>query len=214
MAALSPIGTMAQVISKSSVNPNNSYTHKTKETLMEDLDDLLERYLDLVHRYDSLHQSMAKDLASGYFSLAQANFSNHNRIRFGQDFYDDRMQASTTFYISPSMDETVDDADIERSPQDTIYVTTVQTTSKGPETKQTATDEDSRKPQTERSSISSVSDPLKWFGILVPPTLRASQASFRKVVIETIPVLANLSKEMKSMEIEIRRTRKKIRKLG
>lgn len=30
----------------------------------------------------------------GFLSLAQANFSNQNRIRYGQDFYDERMEAS------------------------------------------------------------------------------------------------------------------------
>ncbi|KAL8772059.1 MAG: hypothetical protein Q9209_002725 [Squamulea sp. 1 TL-2023] len=203
---------MAQAISRSNVDPDNAY--KAKETLMEELDDLLERYLDLVHRYNALHRNMAKDLASGYFSLAQANFSNHNRVRYGQDFYDDRMQASTTFYINPSTDETGHDADIERSCRETISVTTVQPVSKSLDTKQAVTDEDCENPQNEGNSNNSASDPLKWFGILVPPTLRASQASFKNAVIETIPLLANLSNEMKSMEIKIRRTRKKIRKLG
>lgn len=57
-----------------------------------------------------------------------------------------------------------------------------------------------------------ISDPLKWFGILVPPALKKSQNSFRGVVTEVLPSLANVANEMKSLEIEIRRTRKKIRK--
>lgn len=31
-------------------------------------------------------------------SLAQANFTSPNRTRYGQDHYDDRMQASKTMY--------------------------------------------------------------------------------------------------------------------
>ena len=34
----------------------------------------------------------------GYIALAQANFSNSNRIRYGQDFYDERMQATVIVY--------------------------------------------------------------------------------------------------------------------
>lgn len=57
-----------------------------------------------------------------------------------------------------------------------------------------------------------IPDPLKWFGILVPLALRASQTSFKIAATETIPRLANVANEMKSLEIEIRRTRKKIRR--
>ena len=56
-------------------------------------------------------------------------------------------------------------------------------------------------------------NPLKWFGILVPPTLRTSQQSFRNAVNQTIPDLASIIAEMRETEIEIRRTRKKIGKI-
>ena len=32
-------------------------------------------------------------------SLAQANFSNNTRMRYGQDYYDERMQASRKMYV-------------------------------------------------------------------------------------------------------------------
>lgn len=38
------------------------------------------------------------DCRQGHLSLAQANFSNPNRVRYGQDFYDERMQASRQMY--------------------------------------------------------------------------------------------------------------------
>lgn len=56
-------------------------------------------------------------------------------------------------------------------------------------------------------------DPLKWYGVLVPPALRSSQASFKSAVIEAMPALVNVNTEMKEVEIEIRRTRKKLGKL-
>ena len=55
-------------------------------------------------------------------------------------------------------------------------------------------------------------DPLNWFGILVSPALRTSQSSFKDAVANLIPTLASISKEMREVEIEIRRARKRIRK--
>ena len=55
-------------------------------------------------------------------------------------------------------------------------------------------------------------DPLKWFGILVPPALRSSQGNFKEAVTDAIPALATVSREMKELEIEVRRTRKRLRK--
>ena len=37
---------------------------KTKETLVQDLDDLLERYLDLLDKYQSLQQALSRHLSS------------------------------------------------------------------------------------------------------------------------------------------------------
>lgn len=53
---------MADVVSTAGLGP--VFSTQAKETFMGDLDDLLERYLDLVHRYTSLHQTMAKGFAS------------------------------------------------------------------------------------------------------------------------------------------------------
>lgn len=107
---------MADGLVKNKVDLGDSL--RVKESLMNTLDDLLERYLNLVHQYHAQQQSLTNDLSSvrhdvlsacneslkygsqGYFSLAQANFSSPNRIRYGQDFYDDRMQASITLYGS------------------------------------------------------------------------------------------------------------------
>ena len=55
-------------------------------------------------------------------------------------------------------------------------------------------------------------DPLYWFGILVPPTLRTSQSNFKDAASDVVPELANISKEMREVEIEVRRARKRIRK--
>jgi hypothetical protein len=56
-------------------------------------------------------------------------------------------------------------------------------------------------------------DPLRWFGILVPPALRSAQSSFIAVVEGPVPHLVSVARELRSQEIEIGRVRKQIKKL-
>lgn len=107
---------MTEVFSERNVVSRSSMHEK--ESLRNALDEYFERYLNLVNEYQLLQRSLAKVLSSvegaipqndwtctqvlfqGHFSLAQANYSNPARRRYGQDFYDDRMQASTRMYAS------------------------------------------------------------------------------------------------------------------
>jgi len=50
--------------------------------------------------------------------------------------------------------------------------------------------------------------------ILVPQALRAFQKDFQTAVTGNIPMMASVSKEMMEVEVEVRRTRKKLKKLG
>ena len=56
-------------------------------------------------------------------------------------------------------------------------------------------------------------DPLKWFGLLTPPALKTCQTRFKDAV-SSIPSLATVTSNMKELDIEIRRTRKKLRKVS
>ncbi|KAL8688691.1 MAG: hypothetical protein Q9218_005463 [Villophora microphyllina] len=199
---------MADVLSNNEADLGHS-SH-AKDSLVHTLDDLLERYLNLVHQYHAQQQTLAKELSSGYFSLARANFSNPNRVRYGQDFYDDRMQAGVRLNIDSMTEHTPIATVGQESQKDTISISVLQPTRKSTDTQ----DEKSPKSDTEKEAEAPVIDPLRWFGILVPPTLRTSQSSFKHAVTEIVPSLANISNEMKELEIEIRRTRKKIRKAG
>jgi hypothetical protein len=77
-----------------------------------------------------------------------------------------------------------------------------------------ATEESTDPPAPEKKKKKTPStDPLRWFGVLVPPALRASQASFVSAVEGPIAALSNLLKELKQTEIEIGRVRKQIKKL-
>ena len=67
-------------------------------------------------------------------------------------------------------------------------------------------------PKGTETGSSMTRDPLNWFGILVPSTLRASQRNFKDAVTDGIPALASVAKEMRAVEIEVRRARKRIKK--
>lgn len=88
-----------------------------------------------------------------------------------------------------------------------------------PTNSETKGDNDSDKPQEKQDSpgkdeeqASQIRDPLTWFGILVPPSLRSAQASFNSVVDEPVTDAVNASRGMRETEIEINRLRKDIRK--
>ncbi|KAF2724704.1 hypothetical protein K431DRAFT_281651 [Polychaeton citri CBS 116435] len=55
-------------------------------------------------------------------------------------------------------------------------------------------------------------DPMKWFGILVPPELRRSQGSFIAALGDPVSGAANAARGMREVEAEIRKLRKAIRK--
>lgn len=71
---------------------------------------------------------------------------------------------------------------------------------------------DSDQYNTSKSKTNSNIDPLRWFGILVPPELRSAQTSFTKTVDDSIARAVNAAKRIRELEIEIRRVRKEIRK--
>ena len=71
---------------------------------------------------------------------------------------------------------------------------------------------DNRPPQNSEGRSNPSLDPLKWFGILVSPALRTSQSKFKDVVKDLVPAIASISKEMKEVEIEVRRARKRMKK--
>lgn len=56
------------------------------------------------------------------------------------------------------------------------------------------------------------SDPLRWYGILVPQELRSAQASFLSALDESVAQAVNASRGMRDTEAEIRKLRKEIRR--
>lgn len=59
-------------------------------------------------------------------------------------------------------------------------------------------------------AVAAPRDPLKWFGILIPPALRSAQTSFKGAVADVVPGLASVVYKMRVVEDQVRKTREQI----
>ncbi|ORX91998.1 hypothetical protein BCR34DRAFT_594959 [Clohesyomyces aquaticus] len=195
-----------------------------KGDLISKLDDLLEQYLTTLDRYQKAQQQLTSFLSSGFLSLAKANFNNRSNARYGQDYYDERMQATKTVIISGE-DPNVTFACSPTSGSAPIVAETESADTKTPvEEKETSespspeTATPTTQPQSEDANDASSGDnkirldPLRWFGILVPPELRSAQSSFVSAVEGRLPEVVTVMKELRRLEVEIGRLRKQIKK--
>jgi hypothetical protein len=153
-------------------------------------------------------------------SIARANFSNSYNMRYGQDRFDERMQASRRVSITPSDLEILESAISFRL-----------NTSSGPSQSSPAIDEklaelklskdDEQKDEAQEKNIPADTpsanssrpempprDPLRWFGILTPQPLRSAQKS-AIALVNAVPRLCTVDTQLKELEIQIRRARKK-----
>ncbi|KAK5006360.1 hypothetical protein LTR16_006148 [Cryomyces antarcticus] len=202
------------------------------EQLVLKLDSLWEKYLLLLDQYQSAQQQLAQHLSSlrqGHLSLARANFSSPSRIRYGQDYYDERMQASRRVTVG-STDDSIHKISIASRDGVSAVYPAGKSTGKyeeprqeptPPATPQTAPDPEPEvklsKPSetdehTKKNPESETRDPLNWYGILVPPALRAAQADFISTVERPVPELVNTAQQMSTVEVEIKRVRKELKK--
>ncbi|KAL6713577.1 hypothetical protein ACLMJK_009042 [Lecanora helva] len=193
------------------------------------IDDLLERYLILLDQYQTHRESLHRQLSNGYLAISRANFSNPNRLPYGRDFYDNRMQASIEWYeviaqstwffyskmLRPVCGSSIKEHhplfQLQRSiPQISSDISgTNEQNSSQSETKDAT---DSKTQYSDQKVTDNSRDPLRWFGVLIPQALRDAQCSFTSGVESHVPALASITKEMKGLEIEIRRARKKAKK--
>ena len=74
----------------SSVNP----------PLPSSIDTLLERYLTLLDEYMALRAELSRLQTACFQHLARANFAAERGVRYGADFYDQRMRAVRTVAIA------------------------------------------------------------------------------------------------------------------
>jgi hypothetical protein len=201
------------------------------EQLRAQLDDLWEKHLTLLDTYHKAQQQLARHFSSAFFDLAQANFKSTNRLRYGQDSYDERMQATRRLLISlddqhlpvlttssplpPSISTKANPQ--QPTPPSTPPIDTGNQTPPIDTDNQTREEKDQElndTPESENKESSSkkLGDPLHWFGILVPPALRSSQKSFISAFDGPIIDATNSAQALRHVTLEIRRLRKLIKR--
>ncbi|KAJ0163326.1 hypothetical protein CTA2_3173 [Colletotrichum tanaceti] len=209
--------------------------HRQARATMETghIDTLLERYLILLDEYTTLRERLTRAQVGMYQNIARANFSAERGVRYGPDYYDERMRASKVLAVSldgrnvPRF-EIVQPADAvtepkamgtneararkdeERSSNDADeasgYVAGEATFANEVKHEKEANVEEVEKTKKQKKGSS---DPLRWFGILAPLPLRQAQTLSVYVVEDVIPRLVSVDAEMKDVEIEVRRARKR-----
>lgn len=179
------------------------------EELKEHLDELWTRYLDLLDTYIRSRDSLRACLCNGFLSLAHANSRAPIGRRYGTDWYDERMKASTRIrYILH--DSTLLSGGVDLHALTTMALKDPSTTSSGdgldnivgsvksdiemfghppspPATPRRSESEEQPVRETgsesrSRETRSGCRDPLNWFGIFTSPSLRNAQASFSDAV--------------------------------
>ncbi|KAF4626018.1 hypothetical protein G7Y89_g12147 [Cudoniella acicularis] len=196
--------------------------------LSEEIDELLVKYLHLLDKYTTLRSSIVAADKNIRLNIAQANFSVSNGIRFGSDFYDDRVQAIKTCCVTAHGSE-------NSSPNAGGAAVYTVSKSRGCHEGDATSENDGMNGNTEAAELNGegktaepadtnggdaekerkkekkkpkVKDPISMFGVLVPPALRTAQMHAERMVETTIPQIVSVDAEMKELEIRIRRARK------
>lgn len=157
----------------------------------DNIDTLLQRYLVLLDEYSTLRTELSHVQKLIFQDIARANFSAERGLRYGQDQYDERMQATRRVAISGGKAPAFDISMYEEPEK--------------PVADEAGGEEDAEKEKPAKKS----KDPLRWFGVLTPQALRSAQSSSVKAVQDIIPRLVSVNAEMAEVEIEVRRARKK-----
>lgn len=155
-------------------------------------------------------------MLQGILLLAQANFKNTTGVRYGADYYDQRMQATTLVSISDKTPGSLE-VSIAAAPSEVVKgspsISRTSPSEDDGDSKDATAARDSDSPLNARSEQKPRSDPLRWFGILVPPQLRSCQSTFTNLANGPLVKAANASRRMRQIETEIRKLRKEIRKI-
>ncbi|KAJ6032325.1 hypothetical protein N7540_003057 [Penicillium herquei] len=203
--------------------------------LLQSLDTLLERYLHLLDRQQQMQSELAKEMSSGFLSLAHANYLCPPGRRYGADYYDERMKTNQRISIreAPENDEVeyqfLLDYTTQHLPDKSTETRLESPTSKVPQNEAVAQIElhtpgnDCDPPvdnlNVPKSSLEEKKDPPKkfqsddpiyWYGVLVPSSLRTAQKAFTEGIRLQVPELAAVTVEMRALEQKIRHLRTKL----
>lgn len=170
------------------------------------IDSLLERYLGLLDEYTSLRERLSTLQSGVYHNIARANFAAERGMRYGQDQYDERMQAVRILSIDS------DDETLRFTIKGAVSETEEENNEKGEaeeEDDKPAKNEDDENTTAKTKAATQPANPLRWFGVLAPMPLRNAQSLSIEAVEQVIPRLVTVNAEMLNLEIEVRRARKK-----
>ncbi|KAK0709063.1 hypothetical protein B0T26DRAFT_678536 [Lasiosphaeria miniovina] len=189
------------------------------------VDSLLLRYLSLLDEYTRLRAALGALQSTVFQSLARANFTAERGVRrYGQDYYDERMQATRRLRVttpgagaggspvfevvvhSPEEDDKDEGEAAEVEVEPANGVDEQQANEEKPNEQQQQPAQNNNKTKKKKPKPH---DPLRWFGVLTPMALRAAQGQAVEAVHDLVPRLATVSAEMAGVEVEVRRTRKK-----
>jgi hypothetical protein len=230
--------------------PEPETVHDAKDASIMELEDRLDKlwesYLNLLDQYTKAQDDIKKHMNSGFLSLAKAQSSAPFGRRYGQDWYDERMKSTRRVQVSSHASETSEDAitaglqalrisfandpteverkeDVEKtSAKDEDPQPKQQPSPPGtpePEIKQQSTEDE----KTEEAEKPKPVNPLRWYGILVPPELRKAQSSFSMVLgnlsntacdftDSPITNAVNATRGLREVETELRKVRKSLKK--
>ncbi|KAF4343631.1 vacuolar ATPase assembly VMA22 [Fusarium beomiforme] len=166
------------------------------------IDQLLVRYLSLLDEYTQLRQSLSQLQSDVFQNIARANFVGERGMRYGQDHYDERIQATRLLAIEQNKNQ---------SPNFSVYTVPEEEKEKvSPAEKSDDTSRsDPKDAQPTEKKRKQNKNPLQWFGLFTPMPLRAAQTHSVKAVEKVIPRLVSVNAEMLNIEIEVRRARKR-----
>ncbi|KAL1301418.1 hypothetical protein AAFC00_005675 [Neodothiora populina] len=198
--------------------------------LKDKLDSLWAEHLKLLDQYDQAQKQIQKHLSSGFFSLAQASFKSPSKIRYGQDYYDERMQATRglvpndksprVFTIGLLQEPVSQDTD-EKVVHEKVGEAQLATPPASPRHLPESDEKDESKVEGDEKSTDTANgkkppkqppNPLHWYGILVPYQLRQAQGSFISAVEGPIGEAVTTAHEMRRLEVEIRKLRKEVKR--
>ncbi|KAK9775018.1 hypothetical protein AB5N19_12570 [Seiridium cardinale] len=177
---------------------------------VNEIDALLERYLQLLHEYTTLRTELSNLQTGIYQNIARANFSAERGMRYGPDFYDERMQATRRIKVATSNGDNLSlkVASTEETTEP-LGASSDAPKSEGREIDHSDVDDRLEETEMKTNQRPKRKDPLQWFGLLTPLPLRQAQGQSIRAVEQVIPRLISINVEMQQVEIEVRRARKK-----
>ncbi|CAK7563972.1 MAG: hypothetical protein SEPTF4163_001854 [Sporothrix epigloea] len=194
------------------------------------IEELLARYLSLLHEYTKLRGQLSTHQSIMFGHLARANFAAERGLRYGPDHFDCRMKALArleTTKNSQCAEMTALFATVRPKEELAVDLAKIEDGDCDSDENNGNEDNDDRRKQgrekaegvaekerdysvkKKKKESDGLRDPLQWFGLLTPMALRQTQEEAITIIDSIIPRMASVNAEMTAVEIEVRRARKK-----